>query len=88
MFLKLYFFFVDQVPQNVPVQFVPINVDVPPPQYQTVPVHLAPQQGYVLPGILIYSFTHLFILSIHPFIHLFIHLNVYFPFNRVFLHFI
>ncbi|XP_023320845.1 leucine-rich repeat extensin-like protein 3 isoform X5 [Eurytemora carolleeae] len=42
--------YVVQVPQNVPVQFVPINVDVPPPQYQTVPVHLAPQQGYVLPG--------------------------------------
>ncbi|XP_023320844.1 leucine-rich repeat extensin-like protein 1 isoform X4 [Eurytemora carolleeae] len=41
--------YVVQVPQNVPVQFVPINVDVPPPQYQTVPVHLAPQQGYVLP---------------------------------------
>jgi len=38
-----------QVPQNVPVQFVPVNVPTPPPQFQQVPVQYAPGYGYQLP---------------------------------------
>jgi len=39
--------YVVQVPQNVPVHFVPVNVPTRAPQYQTVPVHLVPQHhGY------------------------------------------
>jgi len=41
--------FVVQVPQNVPVRFVGVNVPTPAPQYQQLPVHLAPGYGYRLP---------------------------------------
>jgi len=42
--------FVVQVPQNVPVRFVGVNVPTPAPQYQQLPVHLAPGYGYRLPA--------------------------------------